>query len=190
MEGKTDNMTNMTPTELATIVMAIVIVLQLIILFFQFLLFRKQTQANRLSALREIFFYHHSEEMRNLREEVSAKLLVVLASNQNPLDARGEEGVQLRHKTEVLLNYYEFLGSLLRYHLVDREIIDMVHNSAIRIWSIVEPKLDLIRPKDRRGPDYASDFKYLVEFCKKYRKSKTFRKKCTLYGTGGTEKIE
>jgi len=82
MEGKTDNMTNMTPTELATIVMAIVIALQLIILFFQFLLFHKQTQANRLSALREIFFYHHSEEMRNLREEVSAKLLVMLASNQ------------------------------------------------------------------------------------------------------------
>ena len=182
-------MTNMTPIELATVIMAIVIVLQLIILFFQFLLLRKQTQANRLSALREIFFYHHSEEMRSLREEISVKLPEMLVSNEKPLDARGDEGIQLRHKTEVLLNYYEFLGSLLRYRLVDKEIIDMVHNSAIRIWSIIDPKLDVIRPKERRGPDYASDFKYLVELCKKYRKSKTFQKKCALYSTGGTEKI-
>ena len=181
-------MTNIRPIELATIVMAIVITLQFIILVFQFLLFRKQTQANRLSALREIFLYHHSEEMHKLREEVSAKLPKMLDSN-NPLDARGEEGMKLRYKTEALLNYYELLGSLFRYRLVGDEVIDMVHNSAIRIWNIVEPKLDIIRPKERRAPDYASDFKYLVEFCKKYRKSKTFQKKCELYGTGGTEKI-
>ena len=183
-------MNNLTPTEIATIAMAGVIFLQLIILAFQLLLLRKQTKANRLSSLREIFFYHHSEEMRNLRADVSANLPEMLAKHKKPLEESGEEAVQLQHKTEVVLNYYEFLGSLLRYHLAKEEIIDMVHNSAIRIWNIVEPELDKIRPKEKRGPDYASDLKYLIKFCKKYRESKTFQKKCTQYGTGGAEKIE
>lgn len=168
----------------ATVIMAIATALMAYFIYLQRNLLHEQTRANQLSAIREIFFRHHTREMRQLRTTMFDELPNFFNTHKH-FDVGKDDERELLRKTEDILNYYEHLGSLLRYKLLGTEFLDMVHNSAIRIWSIIEPNLDKIREPEKRAADYASDFKYLVEKCKEYRKSQVYREKITTYGTGG-----
>jgi hypothetical protein len=132
---------------------------------------RRQTQAGRLNAFREILREHHSREMRELRRIVRNDLVEWLQSHEK-LDETDPKWIELKSAYEDILNYYEYLGTLLREKLADEDIIlRTAHNSAIAIWDIHQRYGDRIRSPATRAPDFAGEFKYLVERARDYRRS-------------------
>lgn len=149
---------------LAAITSAVVAVLLYIVA-------RRQTQAGRLNAVRDIIRYHHAREMRELRKLVRNDL-VRWMNEGKPLDETNQDWSRLKSAYEDILNYYEYLGSLLKDHLVDDDIVlRLAHNSAVEIWKIHERYGDRIRPQDTRAKDFAGDFAYLVTRAKEYRRA-------------------
>jgi hypothetical protein len=156
----------------AAIIQAIVALLGVIVAGLLLVLARQQTKTGRLNAFREILWEHQTPEMRERRRIVRNELIAWLKSHEI-LDEKDPKWIELKGTYEDVLNYYEYLGALLRERLADEDIIlRAAHNSAVAIWDIYQRYGDRIRPPATRAPDYADEFKYLVERAKEYRKNR------------------
>jgi hypothetical protein len=158
----------------APVIQAIVALVGVVVAGLLLLVAHRQTKAGRLNAFREILREHHSREMRELRRVVRSDLVAWLASHQT-WDENDPKWIELKSAYEDILNYYEYLGTLLRERLADEDIIlRTVHNSALAIWDIHQRYGDRIRSPETRGPDFAGEFKYLVERAREYRRKQGF----------------
>jgi hypothetical protein len=155
----------------APIIQATVALVGVVVAVLLYIVARRQTQAGRLNAFREILREHHSHEMRELRYIVRNDLTAWLKSHET-LDETDPKWIKLKGAYEDILNYYEYLGTLLREKLADEDIIlRTVHNSALAIWDIYQRYGDRIRAPATRASDFAGEFKYLVERARDYRRS-------------------
>jgi len=111
--------------------------------------------------------------MRALRRLVRVDLVEWFKEGKLP-DKSDEQWIKLQNAYEDVMNYYEYLGSLMKGNLIDEEIVlRMVHGSATAIWEEVHvPYGDKIRPPETRPKDYAGEFEYLVSKAKQYRISR------------------
>jgi len=158
----------------APIIQALTAIASFVVAASVYLLARQQTQSARLNAIREIMRQHHSREMRELRRTVRVDLVNWIESGQTTND-NDPKWLALKSAYEDILNYYEYLGSLLKDKLVDPDIIlRTTHNSALAIWDIHQRYGERIRPPTTRGPDFAGEFAYLVERVREYRRAKGF----------------
>src|SRR5262249_47144269 len=104
------------------IVQAIVALVGVIVAVLLYIVARQQTRAGRLNAFREILREHHSREMRELRRTVRNDLVAWLQTHET-LDENDPQWRELKSAYEDILNYYEYLGTLLREKLADEDII-------------------------------------------------------------------
>lgn len=167
-------------SEHAAIIEAAAAALSAIVAVLLFTVARRQTTiaqiqatAQRLEAFREIVRHHHDPRMRELRRVVRVDLIDWFGKHKSS-DMDSVDWIRIKSSYEDVMNYYEYLGSLLRDHLTEEEILlRMVHNSAVAIWDQVHvPYGDRIRQSPTKAKDYAGDFEYLVNKARKYRQDK------------------
>lgn len=157
--------------ENAAVIQAILALAGIVVALLLYIIARQQTQARRLDSFREYLREHHSREMRELRRIVRSDLVTWLQNHEH-WDEPDPNWIALKSAYEDILNYYEYLGTLLREGLANEDIIlRTAHNSAIAIWDIHQRYGDRIRPPATRASDFAGEFKYLVERARDYRKT-------------------
>jgi hypothetical protein len=157
--------------EYAAVIQAILALAGIVVAVLLYIIARQQTHARRLDSLREYLREHHSREMRELRRIVRGDLVAWLQNHEH-LDEPDPNWIALKSAYEDILNYYEYLGTLLREGLASEDIIlRTAHNSAVAIWDIHQRFGDRIRPPSTRSTDFAGEFEYLVERAREYRKA-------------------
>jgi hypothetical protein len=154
----------------AVVIQALVAIVSVLLVIFLLYITRRQSRIGRLIVLREIVREHHSRKMRDLRRIVRNDLTAWI-KNHEILDEADPTWRRLKSAYEDILNYYEYLGTMLREN-DDNTILRMTHASAIAIWDIHQQYGDRIRPQATRAVDFAREFSFLVEKVREYQTSK------------------
>ncbi len=134
---------------------------------------RVSIKTTYLQVTRDLLREHSKEEMTEKRRFMRTELPVILEKCQKEKKILKEISSSAEKTTSELINYYEFIGMMIRERYFPKKFL--VHGlwaSTIIFWEIIKDHLNWIRLPETRAPDWAEDFKYFYEVCKGYQNRK------------------